>query len=143
MNDWVICGRCGAPLGEGYRFCGGGGAAVGPCPSCREPLTPGERFCHACGYALAGHPPGTAAVKTPAEQGAMAAEPVAARRVCSVLCCGLVGFSALSEPRDPEAVRELLSEYFRVARTVIGRYGGVGEKVIGDAGMGVWGTPVA
>jgi class 3 adenylate cyclase/tetratricopeptide (TPR) repeat protein len=143
MNDWVICGRCGAPLGEGYRFCGGCGAAVGTCPSCREPLTPGERFCHSCGYALAGHPPGTAAVKTPADSGAMAPEAVAERRVCSVLFCDLVGFTPLSEARDPEAVRELLSEYFRVARTVIGRYGGAVEKFIGDAVMAVWGTPVA
>src|SRR6202034_4755651 len=30
-----------------------------------------------------------------------------------------------------------------VARTVIGRYGGVVEKFIGDAVMAVWGTPVA
>jgi class 3 adenylate cyclase len=56
--------------------------------------------------------------------GAAVAGPVAERRVCSVLFCDLVGFTPLSESRDPEAVRELLSEYFAVARTVIGRYGG-------------------
>jgi class 3 adenylate cyclase/tetratricopeptide (TPR) repeat protein len=63
--------------------------------------------------------------------------------VCSVMFCDLVGFTPLSEARDPEAVRELLSEYFAVARTVIGRYGGVVEKFIGDAVMAAWGTPVA
>ena len=42
-----------------------------------------------------------------------------------------------------KAVRELLSQYFEVARTVIGRYGGVVEKFIGDAVMAVWGVPVA
>jgi class 3 adenylate cyclase/predicted ATPase len=68
---------------------------------------------------------------------------VAERRVCSVLFCDVVGFTPLSESRDPEAVRELLSAYFEVARTVIGRYGGVVEKFIGDAVMAVWGTPVA
>ena len=31
--------------------------------------------------------------------------------MCSVLFCDLVGFTPLSEARDPEAVRELLSEY--------------------------------
>jgi class 3 adenylate cyclase len=67
---------------------------------------------------------------------------VAERRVCSVLFCDVVGFTPLSESRDPEAVRELLLEYFEVARTVIGRYGGVVEKFIGDAVMAVWGTPV-
>jgi class 3 adenylate cyclase/predicted ATPase len=67
---------------------------------------------------------------------------VAERRVCSVLFCDVVGFTPLAESRDPEAVRELLSQYFEVARTVIGRYGGVVEKFIGDAVMAVWGTPV-
>jgi class 3 adenylate cyclase len=63
--------------------------------------------------------------------------------VCSVLFCDVVGFTPLSEARDPEAVRELLSQYFGVARTVITRYGGVVEKFIGDAVMAVWGTPTA
>jgi class 3 adenylate cyclase/tetratricopeptide (TPR) repeat protein len=63
--------------------------------------------------------------------------------MCSVLFCDVVGFTPLSESRDPEAVRELLSQYFGVARTVVGRYGGVVEKFIGDAVMAVWGTPVA
>ncbi len=67
----------------------------------------------------------------------------AERRVCSVLFCDLVGFTPLSEARDPEEVRELLSRYFDVARTVIVRYGGVVEKFIGDAVMAVWGTPTA
>ena len=63
--------------------------------------------------------------------------------MCSVLFCDVVGFTPLAEARDPEAVRELLSEYFTVARTVITRYGGVVEKFIGDAVMAVWGTPAA
>ena len=63
--------------------------------------------------------------------------------MCSVLFADLVGFTPLSESRDPEEVRELLSRYFEAARTVIDRYGGVVEKFIGDAVMAVWGTPVA
>ena len=68
---------------------------------------------------------------------------MAERRVCSVLFCDLVGFTPLAEARDPEAVRELLSRYFAAAREIIGRYGGVTEKFIGDAVMAVWGTPTA
>jgi class 3 adenylate cyclase/predicted ATPase len=68
---------------------------------------------------------------------------VAQRRLCSVLFCDLVGFTPLSEARDPEEVRELLSQYFETARTVIGRYGGAVEKFIGDAVMAVWGAPTA
>jgi class 3 adenylate cyclase/predicted ATPase len=68
---------------------------------------------------------------------------VAERRLCSVMFCDVVGFTPLAESRDPEAVRELLSRYFEVARTVTGRYGGHVEKFIGDAVMAVWGAPVA
>ena len=60
-----------------------------------------------------------------------------------MLFADLVGFTALSEDRDPEEVRELLSRYFDTARRVIGRYGGTVEKFIGDAVMAVWGAPVA
>jgi class 3 adenylate cyclase/tetratricopeptide (TPR) repeat protein len=56
-----------------------------------------------------------------------------------VVFADLVGFTSLSEQRDAEDVRELLTEYFATARTVIGRYGGSIEKFIGDAVMAVWG----
>ena len=41
--------------------------------------------------------------------------PVAERRLVSVLFADLVGFTPLSESRDPEEVRELLSRYFDAA----------------------------
>ena len=61
-------------------------------------------------------------------------------RCCSAIS---VSFTTISESRDPEEVRELLSEYFAVARLVVGRYGGTIEKFIGDAVMAVWGVPVS
>ena len=142
----VRCGQCGASLGEGHRFCGECGTAAGGCPSCGEPAIAGNRFCHACGFALSGTAPqpGPARLARTAETALNPkSRPVAERRVCSVLFCDVVGFTPLSEARDPEAVRELLSRYFDVARTIIGRYGGVVEKFIGDAVMAVWGTPSA
>ena len=60
-----------------------------------------------------------------------------------MLFADLVGFTPLSESKDSEEVRELLSAYFAQCRVVIGRYGGVVEKFIGDAVMAVWGVPVA
>ena len=61
----------------------------------------------------------------------------------SVLFADLVGFTPLSESRDPEEVRELLSRYFDTCRRLVELYGGTVEKFIGDAVMAVWGTPVA
>jgi class 3 adenylate cyclase/tetratricopeptide (TPR) repeat protein len=61
----------------------------------------------------------------------------------SVLFADLVGFTTLSESRDAEEVRELLSRYFDTCSRIIGLYGGTVEKFIGDAVMAVWGTPTA
>jgi predicted ATPase/class 3 adenylate cyclase len=93
------------------------------------------RFCGECAHAL------DAESSTPVH--AETAAPAAERRLVSVLFADLVGFTALSESRDAEEVRELLSGYFETARTLIERYGGTVEKFIGDAVMAVWGTPVA
>jgi class 3 adenylate cyclase/tetratricopeptide (TPR) repeat protein len=132
-------------VAAGDRFCGDCGAALGGCPNCGEPVAAGKRFCRACGFALAGSD--APALTPPASPGPAAQRPeaglVAERRVCSVLFCDLVGFTPLSESRDPEAVRELLSQYFTASRTIIERYGGTVEKFIGDAVMAVWGAPLA
>ena len=72
----------------------------------------------------------------------MTVAPVAERRLVSVLFADLVGFTSLSESRDAEEVRELLTRYFDACRALVNRYGGVVEKFIGDAVMAVWGTPV-
>jgi predicted ATPase/class 3 adenylate cyclase len=69
--------------------------------------------------------------------------PTAERRLVSILFADLVGFTSLSEQRDAEEVRELLTRYFDTSRRIIERYGGNVEKFIGDAVMAVWGTPTA
>ncbi len=91
-----------------------------------------------CGLALAGGPAGafvSALVPHPGGR--------AERRLVSVLFADLVGFTTLAEHRDPEEIRDLLSQYFDRCRTLIERYGGTVEKFIGDAVMAVWGSPVA
>ena len=91
-----------------------------------------SRFCHQCGAAWDGAAPSTPGpVHSPAGE----------RRVASVLFADLVGFTPLSETRDAEEVRDLLSRYFAECRTVIARYGGTVQKFIGDAVMAVWGVP--
>jgi class 3 adenylate cyclase len=84
----------------------------------------------------AGRPPTAAAPQAPTE-------PLAERRLVSVLFADLVGFTAFSEGRDAEEVRELQDRYFATVREIIGRYGGIVEKFIGDAAMALWGAPVA
>jgi class 3 adenylate cyclase/tetratricopeptide (TPR) repeat protein len=136
----VACPACGAanpPTGRFCRECGTSLASA--CPSCGTVVDAQQRFCGDCGTPLTDRP----AAAAPSGTQPAAAPPATERRVCSVLFCDLVGFTPLSESRDAEEVRELLSRYFEMARTVIDRYGGVVEKFIGDAVMAVWGTPVA
>jgi class 3 adenylate cyclase/tetratricopeptide (TPR) repeat protein len=131
------CPRCATENPEGQRFCGNCGSALAAmCPSCGSTNPPGQRFCGSCGTQLA-----PASDARPATT--LTAPPTTERRLVSVLFADLVGFTTLSESRDPEEVRELLSRYFDESRRVVERYGGVVEKFIGDAAMAVWGSPVA
>ena len=131
------CTACGHENRSGRKFCSECGTPLAVvCASCGVPNEPGERFCGECGGALEGAAAEPAAV-------AVVAVPSVERRLVSVLFADLVGFTPLSESRDAEEVRELLSGYFETARTVIGRYGGSVEKFIGDAVMAVWGAPTA
>jgi class 3 adenylate cyclase len=100
---------------------------------------PGEHFCGECGEPLEDLTGPAAAPAAPEPATVSSAE----RRLVSVLFADLVGFTTLSEHRDPEDVRDLLSQYFEQCRVLIERYGGTVEKFIGDAVMAVWGTPVA
>ncbi len=133
------CGSCGTENRAGRKFCSSCGAplALG-CPSCGAANEPGDAFCGECGESLVAD-----RYKEGGSAGVARAEPTAERRLVSVLFADLVGFTPLSESRDPEEVRELLSRYFDTARRLIGLYGGTVEKFIGDAVMAVWGTPVA
>ena len=127
------CAQCGFENAAGRKFCGGCGAPLAAtCGSCGAANDPGMRFCGECGTALVAEAAAPAPVAVAAE-----------RRLVSVLFADLVGFTPLSESRDPEEVRELLSRYFDRCRRLIEIYGGTVEKFIGDAVMAVWGTPVA
>ena len=130
----MTCANCGTDNREGRKFCSECGTSLASgCPSCGAANEPGEKFCGECGATLA-----SASTGVPP-----AAAPAAERRLVSVLFADLVGFTTLSESRDPEEVRELLSRYFDTCRRLIELYGGTVEKFIGDAVMAVWGTPTA
>src|SRR5215831_9562468 len=134
-----LCANCGAENPDGQRFCGScGNALAAICSSCGAANPAGQRFCGECGSPLAEAPAAAPATTTSAPQTL-----VSERRLVSLLFADLVGFTTLSESRDAEEVRELLSRYFDTCRRLVELYGGTVEKFIGDAVMAVWGTPVA
>ena len=151
----MICSSCGTENKPGRRFCVECGTALAAaCPSCGAAIDGIEKFCGSCGTPLASVAPlaplasvapRQAGVDAPPPRPSLptAAEPVAERRLVSLLFADLVGFTALTDGRDAEETRELLSRYFELSRDVIGRYGGTVEKFIGDAVMAVWGAPTA
>ncbi len=95
------------------------------CPSCGHENRDGAKFCEECATPL------DAPARTVAEE----------RKVVSVLFCDLVGFTASSEAADPEDVDRMLTAYAEMARARIEAHGGVVEKFIGDAVVGVFGVP--
>jgi predicted ATPase/class 3 adenylate cyclase len=132
----VICTNCGTENRAGRKFCAACGTALSAaCPACGAANEPGDRFCGECGAPLEIEGASATALAPPS--------PAAERKLVSVLFADLVGFTSLSESRDAEDTRELLSRYFDTSRRLIELYGGTIEKFIGDAVMAVWGTPVA
>jgi len=97
------------------------------CASCGQENPEIARFCLACGLPLSD------------VRGAAREE----RRHVSVIFVDMVGFTARAERLDPEEVQELLRPYHDVVRREIESFGGVVEKFIGDAVVGVFGAPVA
>jgi class 3 adenylate cyclase/tetratricopeptide (TPR) repeat protein len=83
----------------------------------------GARFCPSCGHPLL----------TLSDE----------RRVVTVLFGDLVGFTALSETRDPEQVKNIVDRCFERLAADITSYGGRVDKIIGDAVVALFGAPVA
>src|ERR671935_1192109 len=136
----MLCPSCAIENEPGRKFCAECGSPLAvACPSCGVANSPGAKFCGECGSPLVRE----AVLVAPAGEPPAPTAPVAERRLVSVLFADLVGFTTISESRDPEEVRELLSRYFDSCRRLIELYGGTVEKFIGDAVMAVWGTPTA
>ena len=93
------------------------------CPSCRAEVPPGARFCADCGQDL----------RLRGDE----------RRVVTVLFADLVGFTSLSETRDPEQVKNLIDGCFERLVVDIDAFGGRVDKIIGDAIVALFGAPVA
>jgi class 3 adenylate cyclase/tetratricopeptide (TPR) repeat protein len=93
------------------------------CPGCGADIPDGARFCPNCGTDLQ----------------ARGDE----RRVVTVLFADLVGFTALSEYRDPEQVKRLVDRCFERLVVDIEAFGGRVDKIVGDAILALFGAPIA
>ena len=96
------------------------------CPDCGRENPEGFAFCGFCGAPLAVQSSGSTREE---------------RKVVTSLICDLVGFTASSEAADPEDLDRMLAAYFGVVRAHVEGHGGVVEKFIGDAVVGVFGVP--
>jgi adenylate cyclase len=65
------------------------------------------------------------------------------RRPITVVFSDIRGFTAMAESMGPDAIAQLLSEYFTEMVDVIFEHGGTLDKFIGDAIMALWGAPIA
>src|SRR5438128_12439826 len=97
------------------------------CPGCGQQNPEGFRFCGACGRPL------------PATAGGARGE----RKVVTVLFVDLVGFTARAELMDPADGAGWLAPYRGEIKEALERFGGTGEKVIGDGAMARFGAPGA
>lgn len=93
------------------------------CPTCGAAADPTARFCSSCG----------SEIRHLSDE----------RRVVTVLFGDLVGFTSLSETRDPETVKNLVDHCFARLATDITAFGGTVDKVIGDAIVALFGAPMA
>lgn len=94
------------------------------CPRCSEPLPPRANFCPNCGAPVA--------IPEASE-----------RRVVTVVFVDLASSTELAARLDPERFREVLQAFHGMVADEIAWLGGVVEGFIGDAVLGVFGTPVA
>ena len=135
------CTNCGAELHDTAKFCSECGTATAlACPNCGEAISAADKFCSECGHNLdsvsAAAAPSVVATGEPAQR-------PEERRFITALFTDLVGFTPLTEERDAEEVRGMLTQYFDRAREIVARYGGAIDKFIGDAVMAVWGADTA
>ncbi|MGH7525500.1 MAG: adenylate/guanylate cyclase domain-containing protein, partial [Gemmatimonadales bacterium] len=65
------------------------------------------------------------------------------RRPITVLFSDIRGFTTMAESMGPDAIAQLLSEYFSEMVEVIFEHGGTLDKFVGDAIMALWGAPIS
>jgi class 3 adenylate cyclase len=97
------------------------------CATCDSVLPPTSNFCGECG-ARRGTAPATTRSRC-------------ASRHATVLFCDVVGYTAISERLDPEAVFGLMEQTFGVVIDAVHRHGGTVNQCLGDGTMALFEHP--
>ncbi|HVL81654.1 MAG TPA: adenylate/guanylate cyclase domain-containing protein, partial [Actinomycetota bacterium] len=93
------------------------------CPSCGAAVPEQARFCPSCGSATT--------IRSDE------------RRIVSVVFADIVGFTALSETRDPEEVKRLVDRCFERLASDVTAHGGRVDKIVGDGMLALFGAPIS
>lgn len=64
------------------------------------------------------------------------------RKTATILFSDVIGFTSLSEKKEPEEVVALLNEYFEEMTGIIFKWEGTLDKFVGDEIMVLWGAPL-
>lgn len=113
------------------------------CFNCGAGLPEGTKFCPGCGTAVQAIAATPAAADAEPTKVAPKSQPADERRQVTILFIDLSGYTKLSNELNAEDVHALLQRFFSHVDSVINNYGGTVDKHIGEAVMGVFGTPVA
>src|SRR6476619_5649056 len=95
------------------------------CAVCRKSAPSEAQFCSQCGAPLG---PGLEQEE---------------RKLVSAVFADMVGFTSMGEDLDIEDLGRTLAVYHGLARRELALFGGTVEKFIGDAVVGIFGTPVS
>src|SRR3546814_11732791 len=93
------------------------------CTSCSAEVPSGARFCPECGQDL----------RLRGDE----------RRVVTVLFAGLVGYTSMSERRDPQQVKNLVDGCFERLVADLEDFGGRVDKIIVDDTVALFASPLA
>lgn len=149
------CPRCQIANRDGAEFCRDCGMRLEvTCAACNSRLEPGSKFCDSCGTALLTSAQPTAAIRF-ASPGNYTPKHLAEkiltyrsslegeRKQVTVLFVDVLGFTALSEQRDPEDVHGLMTRAFELMLAEVHRYEGTVNQFLGDGIMALFGAPIA
>lgn len=90
------------------------------CPGCGKAVRSGQHLCGSCGWLLRGE-----------------------RRQVTVVFCDLVGSTELAAAIDPEDLRDLIKDFYRLCGEVVSSFGGHVGNYLGDGVLLFFGYPIA